>query len=127
MVVVSEVLFRSGNIEITDSLAKFGNATYPIANIGSITIVEIPKSHGGAIFVVALIVGLVVSAGAGAGIGAAVGFGSFVLLMALVGKAPPTHHLTLKTSSGDVTALETKDLRLVSDVKGAIETAFSKR
>lgn len=117
---MTDILFQSGDITITRSVAKFGNATYPIANIGSVIIENEPRTGAG------LLVFLAIGAGIWSGVSAGwiVGFIIFGLLFFLALKFPDKRKLTLKTSSGDVTALSSKDVKLVENVRGAIESAF---
>jgi hypothetical protein len=118
---MSDVLFQSGDITVTRSVAKFGNATYPIANIGSV-IVESETSIAGALIIAGIVIGILV------GLKTNWGFGltSFAVLFFLSAKAPSKRKLTLKTSSGDVTALSSHDANLVESVRQAIENAFTR-
>lgn len=120
---MADTIFRSGDIEITTSLAKFGSASYPIANIGSIVVTERAQSHVLASFVVALIIFLLVAAFVNESAAAVVGIAIFVGLLVLARKAGANFTLTLRTSSGDVNALTSKDRGLVLKVKDAIENA----
>ncbi|WP_077101313.1 DUF6232 family protein [Agrobacterium sp. DSM 25558] len=121
---MSEVIFQSGTITITSTLAKFGSDTYPIANIGSIKVGVEPKNHGGGAALVAAIAGIVCGFFGGAGVGIVVGITVFIGLLIVLGRAPVEKTLTFKTSSGDVTALKTTDVNLIEGVKSAIESAF---
>lgn len=119
---MSEALFQSGDITINRSVAKFGNSTYPIANIGSVTIESEPRTLAGLLFLVGIGGGIWLGFTAGWIVGLLV----FGLLFFLAMKVPDKRKLTLKTSSGDVTALSSSDVKLVENVRHAIESAFAK-
>lgn len=119
---MDDVLFQSGDITITRSLAKFGNATYPIANIGSVVIEKDAPNLLGVIALVAIGGGIWVGSYAGWFVGLLV----FGAVFALSYWVPEKRKLTLKTSSGDVTALSSSDTNLVEGVREAIERAFSR-
>ena len=120
---MSESLYSSGDILVTRTIAKFGETTYTIANIGSVAV----KKKLGPLAVWVLFLGMVLA------MYLSVTAGWFAALVVLVGvgllstRLPKTQTLTLKTSSGDVTALESTDAALVRNVKSAIENAFSTR
>lgn len=119
---MSEVLFQSGDITVTRSVAKFGNSTYPIANIGSVVIEDEANSLSGWILLLGIGVGI------WAGISSHWIMGVVIAGVALfLGiKVPTKKKLTLKTSSGDVTALSSGDTNLVESVRLAIENAFTR-
>ncbi|HZV19704.1 MAG: hypothetical protein BGP16_11015 [Sphingobium sp. 66-54] len=119
---MDDVLFQSGNILITRSVAKFGGATYPIANIGSVSVSEeFPFALLG------IFGGLATGLGVGAAIGVFAGLVAFAAVLYSAFKFPKKKQtLTLKTSSGDITAFSSKDQVLVANVRQAIETAFAR-
>jgi hypothetical protein len=53
---MEEAIFRNGNIEVTKTMAKFGNITYPIAGIGSVSVTA-PDRIGGYVLSVAIAIG----------------------------------------------------------------------
>ena len=119
---MSEVLFQSGDIIVTRSVAKFGNSTYPIANIGSVIVAD--EASGASGWVLLLGVGVAIWIGIAThwAVGIAVAIGALVV----AARIPGTKKMTLKTSSGDVTALQSKDIHLVESVRNAIEHAFAR-
>lgn len=119
---MSEVLFQSGDITVTRSVAKFGNSTYPIANIGSVVIEREP----GFLAVMAVLSGFILGAFLWAASNVLVGVAAFFALLFLSRFLPQKRKITLKTSSGDVTALKSGDVALVESVHRAIETAFTR-
>ncbi|WP_428832922.1 DUF6232 family protein [Pseudaminobacter soli (ex Li et al. 2025)] len=60
----------------------------------------------------------------GANIHEIIGLIAFVALLLVANNVPEKRTLTLKTSSGDVTALSSHDANLVESVHRAIENAF---
>lgn len=119
---MADALFQSGNITITRSVAKFGNSTYPIANIGSVTIESESRTIAGLLVMVAI--GGGIWSGISAGWIAGLAFFGVAIFLAM--KVPDKRKLTLKTSSGDVTALSSSDVKLVENVREAIESAFAR-
>jgi len=119
---MSEVLFRSSDITITRSVAKFGNATYPIANIGSV-VIEAEAGFFGTIMVLAAFVLGGITWASSSFLAGLVVFGVLVIIAQFM---PKKRKLTLKTSSGDVTALTSGNTKLVEDVRSAIESAFAR-
>lgn len=119
---MSEILFQSGDITVTRSLAKFGNSTYPIANIGSVIVADEVSGVAGWVILIGIGVAIWIGIATHWVAGIAVAIGAFVL----AGRIPGSKKLTLKTSSGDVTALQSKDTQLVESVRSAIEQAFAR-
>jgi hypothetical protein len=117
------IYFQSGDIEISQNLARFGSKSFAVANIGSVDTKKIgPGARapigglialGGLIYMAttSTVIGLVVAA-----IGAAIYY-----------FAKPKTALVLRTSSGDVQALESTDHKQIQDIKTAIERAFVSR
>ncbi len=117
---MSDVLFESSNILITKSVAKFGSATYPVANISSVGISE---SYPYALL------GIIVALGGMFWAGYAIGAGAGILVLAIAlyvtfKRLPKKYSLTIRTSGSDVTVFTSKDYGLVDNVRGALETAF---
>ncbi|MBM3550314.1 MAG: hypothetical protein FJX45_00840 [Alphaproteobacteria bacterium] len=73
-----EVVFVSNDTTITKTMAKFGNSTYPIANIGAVTIVR--KSPGWWPLGVLTAIGSILAFGVDAGAGLVLGAIAAVLL-----------------------------------------------
>ena len=115
-----EVIFRQGNIEVSKTMAKFGNVTYPIAGIGSVFVAAPSRVGLYVAAAVAVLIGFWIGADAGAG-AAIVGLivGGVLALIAYNLK----YRLMLRTASGDQQALESRTEQLVVDVKTAIERA----
>jgi Family of unknown function (DUF6232) len=121
---MSEALLSAGQISISQTIAKFGDTSYPIANIGAVSIEEPPHPLTG--IGVALVV---------IGIGLMI-FSSFIngLLVGALGAAMAWHFsdkgsakLMLRTSSGNQQAFESKDRALVRKLKTSIEEAIAAR
>lgn len=117
------VLFSSGAIEISRSIARFGNTSYPIANIGSVSVARTEKSPMMTLGTVIILIGLVMGFTRGLPWGLVIGCAG----LAIIAFASQELTVTLKTSSGDVQALRTRDAGLASQVKSAIEQAFTMR
>lgn len=125
-----DVIFSSGGIVVTKTLAKFPSTTFPINEIGSVTVVEPDRSgkmaaaailgfigicffvagfsNGGACFVVAVVLFCVTA------------------IIYLAAKNLP-YTLTIRTASGDSRAMFTTNLQHLLQVKEAIETAATMR
>jgi hypothetical protein len=126
-------LFESDGIIITETTARFWNATYPIANIGSVTVEtrRLPNRIAAVIFILGAVLALYGVADPQRRfaviflIAGAVAMLTGIVIGALRRKREAI--LVLKTSSGDVRALASRDMALVEDVKTAIEDAFDVR
>jgi hypothetical protein len=113
---MEEAIFRNGNIEVTKTMAKFGNITYPIAGIGSVSVTA-PDRIGGYVLSVAIAIG-----GWTIGGGWALA-GVIAAVVVAVVTSCLTYKLMLHTASGDKQALESLIPKLVTEVKEAIERA----
>ena len=40
---MSEVVFEKGEVQITKAIARFGRTSYPMANIGAVSVVDDPN------------------------------------------------------------------------------------
>lgn len=111
------------NIEITPELAKFGETSYPIANIGAVRVStkKIGYRLAGFFFVV---VGVLV---------AAFTESLWWLILSLLGftmlfKSPDYEYtLILATSSGDRQAFTTRDKATFDEVRSSLEGAITTR
>ncbi|HZV57294.1 MAG TPA: DUF6232 family protein [Sphingobium sp.] len=117
---MSDVLFESGSIRITKSVAKFGSETYPVTNITSVGISE---SYPYALL------GIIVALGGMFWAGYAIGAGAGILVLAgglyvTFKRLPKKYSLTIRTSGSDVTVFTSKDYGLVDKAREALETAF---
>ncbi|RUX78266.1 hypothetical protein EN925_03790 [Mesorhizobium sp. M7A.F.Ca.US.006.04.2.1] len=120
---MEKVNFTSGGIHVTDATAIFGNVTYQISSIGSVSIKQEAGGFGAVLILVAIIFSIYVWMKAGLLWGVLIFFGlGFATTM-----LPSKSTLVLRTSSGDVHVLSSHDKALVSQVKGAIEQAFKNR
>ena len=132
-----ELLFELDDVRITPHVAKFGGASYQIANIGGVRVVRLRKRNPVAVAAFFLGLGLIAAAAAGsrnkelaesyfplavAGVGVIVG--AFLLQLVWPRRA---FALILRTSSGDVEALTSRRKKFVFDVKQALEQAFVAR
>ena len=124
-------LYHDRYVQITPSIARFGDTSYQTANIGSVRIVETRKFRP--VFVLIFVAGVAMAI---YGMLAdepshAVGTtGACLVLIAVVLQAispKKEYTVVLKTSSGDVEALHSPKRNYVSQVKVAIEDAFMVR
>ncbi|CDX59996.1 hypothetical protein MPL1032_30002 [Mesorhizobium plurifarium] len=118
-----EVYFRHGDVTIGPTMAHFGSTSYPIANIGSVSIKDIGRGGGAGFGVIMAIIGLVVLIESKP----LVGLVLLTLGVVLFLGAKPKAALVLKTSSGDVQAMESTEKQVIADTKAAIERAFMNR
>jgi hypothetical protein len=122
-----QVIYRSGNVIITPSIARFGRVTYQIANIGSVTIATRRKLRTSVILLFLLGLVLVFLFNINATI-AFVGAASIVLACAIQIAWPSKEFtLVLKTSSGDIQAVTSTDSKYIEDLNLSIEDAFAAR
>src|SRR6266404_288880 len=127
-------LFKSDSVVITQSIARFGQASYQIANIGSVMLIE--RRQWGALASV-LLVGGAVALLSGMGTSEKEPSATWLIIAGiacLVGglvsqnRWPSLEYtLSLKTSSGDIQALQSQNIDEIAAVKRALEEAFSKR
>jgi len=116
-----EIVYNSGNIVISKTLARFGGITYPINGIGSVY-VQKPDRAGLIVFGLILIaLGLWLANDVNSRIAGFVCAGIGVLIvLAAMGKP---HKLMLRTASGDQQAYESTRKRELHEIKAAIEQA----
>ena len=116
-----EHIFADQDVTISETVARFGDASYPIANIGSVRVEIRPKFHPLSI--------VLFIAGAAAFLWSSVVAMILIVIGIVVMVALPRRvaKLILRTSSDDVQALKSSNVGLVEDVKAAIETAFDRR
>ncbi|MER9628934.1 DUF6232 family protein [Mesorhizobium sp. M0296] len=118
-----EVYSRHGNVIIGPSMAHFGSTSYPIANIGSVSIKDIGRGPAGPLGVIMAIVGLILLLQSNVFVGLVLlALGAILFI-----RAKPKAALVLKTSSGDVQAMESTEKQIIADTKTAIERAFMNR
>jgi hypothetical protein len=132
-----ELLFELGDVRITPHLAQFGGTSYPIANIGSVRVVQHRRRNP--LAVVLFLVGLALVAAAVAGGGwrqlldiklsaTAVGLGLMAAAILLQLFWPRRiFTVMLKTPSGDIAAFSSRKKQLVFNIKQAVEQAFIAR
>ncbi len=119
--------FSAGGVRVTSSLADFGNTSYPIANIGAVSVEITDKSNIGAIITFAVI-GLIAMAFGGFGV--LIGLGTWAFAVYIIfknGLFTTTHHVELRTSSGNVQAYSSKDKNEVEKIRAAILNAITDR
>jgi hypothetical protein len=127
-------LFEQNDVRITPHVASFGSASYQISSIGSVQVVRRKKRNP--VVVVLFLLGLGVLATAIAA-SRATGLADDYFPMAAIGVSVVVaafllqfvwprrlYVLVLRTSSGDVDALISRNEQLVSNVRQAIEQAF---
>jgi hypothetical protein len=124
---MQDTLFEAGDIRITRNIASFGNTSYSVANIVSVSVnSKTVPSLLQLIVVIGFLAAIVWAALFYSWVVAGI---LFVVMFVTPAILPPNKELSLifKTSSGDVQALTSKDSELVAGVKLAIESAFSAR
>ena len=117
--------FSKDKIEVTQTTARFGNTTYPIANIGAVSI-ERQEHRLHRLAILVTIGGVIWAIGGESKIAA--------VLVAIAGaglwfycKRNYGAKLMLRTSSGNQQAFESPDRKLVAELKAAIELAVHSR
>ena len=128
------VLYESGVIAVTRSVARFSNISYQISNISSVSITETPRLHPATL--VLAIVGVFALAVAYVQYGQNNQMALWALITGIVAlpaamfwqsKWPKREFkFVLKTSAGESYVLTSED-RDVFKLKAAIEDAFVKR
>jgi Family of unknown function (DUF6232) len=120
----NDTIFTRGDILITTTIARFGNASYPIASIAAVSTKD---DHSGS-----LGCGVILAVGGAIAIFSS-DFRQGLIWLAIgvgliwVGNLATKKVLVLATSSGDQQVFKSRDKQLVSELKLAIETAVSKR
>jgi hypothetical protein len=132
-----ELLFELDDVRITPYVATFGGTSYQIASIGSVRVLPRRKRNPVAILVFLLGVGMLIAAIAGSRTtGMAEDYfsmaASSVAVMAaafLLQLVWPRwlYGLILRTASGDVEALSSRNEEFVANVRQALEQAFVAR
>ncbi|WP_135449518.1 DUF6232 family protein [Tabrizicola caldifontis] len=121
---MSDLMFSAGPIVISRTIAKFGDTSYPIANIGAVSIelATHPLVIGGWVLCAVALFQMFS------------GSFWFGLLLIAVGAALIWHFadkgkakLMLRTSSGNQQAFESPDRALVQKLKSSIEEAIASR
>lgn len=128
----AQVLFKSNDITVTPTVARFGGVSYQIANIGSVSIF-IENRLRTLTFVLALVAGVVAIFGLTSPPPQdrdAFMIAMFLATVAFFWQAIFWRRkltLILKTSSGDIQAYETFNRAYIFQIKDAIEAAFDQR
>ena len=136
-----QLLFESGDIRITSTVAQFGGTSYQIATIGSVGIAQHRTRRP--VTVAIFILGALVLAGSllsqhfemmATGTGSRSGQLTISGIVIMVGAGllqlvwPGRRYLLIfKTAGGDIAALKSRKKDLVVRVKQAIEQAFIAR
>jgi len=126
----SEQTFYSDEtgVRITGTRAIFYNTTYSMSNIASIRTVEVPPKRIGAIWTIIIGLGLSI-------IGFSVDFstltiiGVVILLLGIlwIWKASGEYHIMITSSSGEASALKSKDKEYIARIAQAINEAIISR
>lgn len=115
-------------VRITNTRAIFDNTTYSMANISSIRTKEIPAKRGGGIFTI--ILGLIILAiGVSAEITGLTIFGIIIFILGIlwVWLATGEFHIMITSSSGEASALKSKDKGYIDKVTQAMNEAIIHR
>jgi Family of unknown function (DUF6232) len=127
------VLFQSGTIQITPSIARFDNVSYQIANLGSVSMTARRAVNRLAIaLIIASALGLFTAFeirqgeyGEYLGYALLISAALFVCGMVVQNFWPAmTYKILLNTSSGNVQVLASHDRNCAEQVKDTIEYAF---
>jgi Family of unknown function (DUF6232) len=129
-----ELLFELNGARVTPHIATFGGTSYQIATIGSVHVVRRRKYNPLAVIIFLLGVGILAAAVVKsrmtglaeeyfsmAATGVAVMVAAFLLQLIWPGRV---YVLVLRTSSGDVDAVISRNKEFVSNVQKAVEQAF---
>jgi hypothetical protein len=129
-----QLLFELNGARVTPHIATFGGTSYQIANIGSVHVVRSKKYNPLAVIIFLLglsilaaaivksrMTGLAEESFSMAATGVAVMVASFLLQLIWPGRV---YVLVLRTSSGDVDAVMSRNKEFVSNVQKAVEQAF---
>ncbi len=129
-----ELLFELNGARVTPYIATFGGTSYQIANIGSVRFVRRKKSNPLTVIIFLLGLGILAAAIAKSRItgpveeyfsmaatGVAVMIAAFLLQLIWPRRL---YVLVLRTSSGDVDAVVSRNKEFVSNVQKAVEQAF---
>jgi len=129
-----ELLFELNGARVTPHIATFGGTSYQISNIGSVRVMQRKKYNSLAVIIFVLGLGIVVAAMVKsrmtglaeesfsmAATGIAVVIGSFLLQLIWPLRVCV---LVLRTSSGEVDAIVSRNKEFVSNVQKAVEQAF---
>src|SRR5262245_50802819 len=129
-----EILFQSDYVTITPTVARFGNTSYQISNIGSLTVQSQRRLNGNAIgitiagFAVVFLMLFSTDLPYVALSLGAIAVGLWVLAFIWQQKWPINEHtIVLRTSSGDLQVLTTQNKDYFTKVHDAIKTAFDRR
>jgi Family of unknown function (DUF6232) len=127
------VLYHSGAVVVTPTIARFGDTSYQIANIGSVSVSVRRRARPSAVVLMLLgcaLVWLGLNQNSQDLVVGIVAAGAARLVAGIVWQAKwPVleYRLLFKTSSGDVQAITSREHQFVADTKEAIEKAFSLR
>jgi hypothetical protein len=129
-----ELLFELNGARVTPHIATFRGTSYQIANIGSVHIARRKRSNPVAVIIFLLGLGTVATAivksrmtgladeyFSMAATGIAVMFAALLLQLIWPGRV---YVLILRTSSGDVGAVTSRNKEFVSNLQKAVEQAF---
>jgi hypothetical protein len=129
-----ELLFELNGARVTPHIATFGGTSYQIANIGSVHVARRKRSNPVAVIILLLGLGTVATAivksrmtgladeyFSMAATGIAVMFAALLLQLIWPGRV---YVLILRTSSGDVGAVTSRNKEFVSNLQKAVEQAF---
>ena len=129
-----ELLFELNGARVTPHIATFGGTSYQIANIGSVHVARRKRSNPVAVIILLLGLGTVATAivksrmtgladeyFSMAATGIAVMFAALLLQLIWPGRV---YVLILRTSSGDVDPVTSRNKEFVSNLQKAVEQAF---
>ena len=129
-----ELLFELNGARVTPHIATFGGTSYQIANIGSVHVARRKRSNPVAVIILLLGLGTVATAivksrmtgladeyFSMAATGIAVMFAALLLQLIWPGRV---YVLILRTSSGDVDAVTSRNKEFVTNLQKAVEQAF---
>ncbi len=123
------VILRSKNVVVTKSRFIVGSKTFSVRGITSVQAVEIPASYSGQIVVIifGIVMGLAAFANDLRGAGAVLLVIALMLLITgvtLLFTVKPKYQVVITTSSGEITAYESRDDQDISSVVHAVNEAI---
>jgi hypothetical protein len=130
-----DVLYKSNFVTVTPSVARFGNTSYQIANIGSVSVQADRKWNPVAVLLlvlglVFLVLGLwLLPADDVLAFAAMIGGIGLMIAGGVWETSYPIYEfrLFLKTSSSDFQVLVSRDDKYITSVEQALEEAFRRR
>jgi len=136
MLVQDQFICHENGVSVTTTLVRIDEASYSVANIGSVLV---RKAHNVLAALIAIIAGLALigeisdtlqkPSPVDALLSETMTIFVTLAIFLICGAASlkPKYHLIFRTSSSDQRALSSRDGKMISDVQAAIESAITQR